>query len=63
MTRLFQWKARRSGAHMTITAVDENGAEVTTTKIECIEINPDTGSIFAFEAHGQTYQLMSGKPA
>lgn len=62
MVTLFNWKAQRSGASITILGVDETGAERRITRVDFIEVNPDTGSVFAFDDSAGIYQLMTGRP-
>ena len=57
MTKLKNWKARRSGGRITITGVDETGESKSIANIDAIEVNPSTGSVFAFHRDGHVVQL------
>lgn len=58
MTRLFDWRAQRSGASMTIEARNKYGAPVRITGVEVIEAGEPYPR--AADKDGVAYELISG---
>jgi hypothetical protein len=54
---LFNWKARRAGARITVTGTDSGGDRAKITGVSKIE--PRGGRIIAVDAHGEEHQLVA----
>lgn len=58
MDKLTNWKARRSGPTMTITAKTADGADIRVSDIDLIQAE-DNGTIVAYRTDGSLYELVT----